>query len=94
MVVAVRSRVMEGHSLAAALSDFPHIFSELYRATIEAGEQSGHLEVVLERLADYTETRQQISQKMSQESSKKLECGRLPSVWILVFLNAMTNSEE
>jgi len=66
MVVAVRSRVMEGHSLASALSDFPHIFSELYRATIEAGEQSGHLEVVLERLADYTETRQQISQKMSQ----------------------------
>ncbi|MGD8568459.1 MAG: type II secretion system inner membrane protein GspF [Gammaproteobacteria bacterium] len=66
MVVAVRSRVMEGHSLAAALSDFPHIFSELYRATIEAGEQSGHLDVVLERLADYTETRQQISQKMSQ----------------------------
>ena len=66
MVVAVRSRVMEGHSLAVALSDFPHIFSELYRATIEAGEQSGHLEVVLERLADYTESRQQISQKMSQ----------------------------
>ena len=66
MVVAVRSRVMEGHSLASALADFPHIFSELYRATIEAGEQSGHLEVVLERLADYTETRQQISQKMSQ----------------------------
>ena len=66
MVVAVRSRVMEGHSLAVALADFPHIFSELYRATIEAGEQSGHLEVVLERLADYTETRQQLSQKMSQ----------------------------
>ena len=66
MVVAVRSRVMEGHSLATALADFPHIFSELYRATIEAGEQSGHLDVVLERLADYTETRQQISQKMSQ----------------------------
>jgi len=66
MVVAVRSRVMEGHSLASALSDFPHIFSELYRATIEAGEQSGHLDVVLERLADYTETRQQLSQKMSQ----------------------------
>ena len=66
MIVGVRSKVMEGHSLASALSDFPHIFSELYRATIEAGEQSGHLDVVLERLADYTETRQQISQKMSQ----------------------------
>jgi len=66
MVVAVRSRVMEGHTLAAGLAEFPHIFSELYRATIEAGEQSGHLEVVLERLADYTETKQQISQKVSQ----------------------------
>jgi len=66
MMMAVRSRVMEGHSLAAALGDFPHVFSELYRATIEAGEQSGHLDVVLERLADYTESRQQLSQKMSQ----------------------------
>jgi general secretion pathway protein F len=66
MMMAVRSRVMEGHSMAAALGDFPHVFSELYRATIEAGEQSGHLDVVLERLADYTESRQILSQKMSQ----------------------------
>jgi general secretion pathway protein F len=66
MMMAVRSRVMEGHSMAAALGDFPHVFSDLYRATIEAGEQSGHLDVVLERLADYTEGRQQLSQKMSQ----------------------------
>jgi general secretion pathway protein F len=64
MVAAVRSRVMEGHSLAVALGDFPHIFSELYRSTVAAGEQSGHLEVVLERLADYTEARQQLTQKM------------------------------
>ena len=63
--MAVRSRVMEGHTMASALSDFPHVFSELYRATIEAGEQSGHLDVVLERLADYTEGRQVMSQKMS-----------------------------
>ena len=66
MLMGVRSRVMEGHSLAAALGDFPHVFSELYRSTVEAGEQSGHLDVVLERLADYTEGRQHISQKMSQ----------------------------
>ncbi len=66
MMMAVRSRVMEGHSMAVALGDFPHVFSDLYRATIEAGEQSGHLDVVLERLADYTEGRQQLSQKMSQ----------------------------
>jgi general secretion pathway protein F len=64
MLLAVRSRVMEGHTLAAGLSDFRHIFPELYRTTVEAGEQSGHLDRVLERLADYTESRQQMRQKI------------------------------
>ncbi len=64
MMAAVRSRVLEGHTLAVALGDFPHVFSDLFRATVAAGEQSGHLDVVLERLADYTEARQQLSQKM------------------------------
>jgi general secretion pathway protein F len=40
------------------------VFPELYRATVAAGEQSGHLDVVLERLADYTESRQQLRQKI------------------------------
>lgn len=66
MMMAIRSRVKEGHSLAVALADFPYVFSELFRATVEAGEQSGHLEIILERLADYTESRQQLSQKMMQ----------------------------
>ncbi len=64
MLMGVRARVMEGHTLATALRDFPHIFSDLYCATVSAGEQSGHLEVVLERLADYTETRQALRQKI------------------------------
>ncbi|RLA00232.1 MAG: type II secretion system protein GspF, partial [Gammaproteobacteria bacterium] len=64
MLLAVRSRVMEGHTLAAGLGDFKHVFPELYRTTVEAGEQSGHLERVLERLADYTENRQQMRQKI------------------------------
>jgi general secretion pathway protein F len=64
MLLAVRSRVMEGHTLATGLGDFPHVFPELYRTTVSAGEQSGHLEVVLERLADYTESRQQMQQKI------------------------------
>ena len=64
MLLAVRSRVMEGHSLAVGLSDFPHVYPELYRTTVEAGEQSGHLDRVLERLADYTESRQQLRQKI------------------------------
>ena len=64
ILLAVRSRVMEGHTLAAGLSDFKNVFPELYRTTVEAGEQSGHLDRVLERLADYTESRQQMRQKI------------------------------
>lgn len=64
MLMGVRSRVLEGHSLATALNDFPHIFPELYRTTVSAGEQSGHLDIVLERLADYTESRQVLTQKV------------------------------
>jgi general secretion pathway protein F len=64
MLLAVRSRVMEGHTLAAGLGDFKHVFPELYRTTVEAGEEAGHLERVLERLADYTENRQQMRQKV------------------------------
>jgi general secretion pathway protein F len=63
MLMAVRARVMEGHALATALEDFPHVFPDLYRATVAAGEQSGYLDAVLERLADYTESRQTLHQK-------------------------------
>ena len=52
IVMGVRAKVMEGHSLADGLGDFPAVFPELYRATVAAGEQSGHLDTVLERLAD------------------------------------------
>jgi len=58
LLLSVRAKVMEGHSLASALSDYPKVFPEIYQATVAAGEQSGHLDPVLERLADYTEDRQ------------------------------------
>ena len=64
MLLAVRGRVMEGHTLAAGLAQFPHVFPEIFRATVAAGEHSGHLDGVLERLADYAESRQQLRQKM------------------------------
>lgn len=58
LLLSVRSKVMEGHTFASALSDYPKVFPEIYQATVSAGEQSGHLDAVLERLADYTEERQ------------------------------------
>jgi general secretion pathway protein F len=66
VLLGVRSRVMEGHSLADGLAAFPQAFPEIYRATVAAGEQSGHLDPVLERLADYTESRQALRQRVSQ----------------------------
>nr|VFK60548.1 MAG: general secretion pathway protein F [Candidatus Kentron sp. TUN] len=63
VVMAVRSAVLEGRPLADALGDFPQVFPNYYRATIGAGEQSGHLDIPLDRLADYTEERQQLQQK-------------------------------
>ncbi len=64
ILLGVRSKVMEGHTLADGLADFPRAFPELYRATVSAGEQSGYLDAVLERLADYTEGRQVLRQKV------------------------------
>ena len=64
IVLGVRSRVMEGHTLADGLGEFPRVFPEIYRATVAAGEQAGHLDTVLERLADYTESREEIRQKI------------------------------
>jgi general secretion pathway protein F len=60
IILGVRSRVMEGHALADGLAEFPGSFPEIYRATVAASEQSGHLDAVLERLADYTDNRQQL----------------------------------
>jgi general secretion pathway protein F len=64
IVIGVRSKVMEGHTLADGLAEFPRVFPEIYRATVSAGEQSGHLDTILERLADYTENREAIRQKV------------------------------
>ena len=64
LLSAVRSRVMEGHALASALGQFPRAFPELFRATVAAGERSGHLGQVLEQLSGYTQARQASRQKI------------------------------
>jgi general secretion pathway protein F len=66
IVMAVRGKVLEGFSLARALAEYPRAFPEMYRATVAAGEQSGHLEQVLEQLADYLETRDDTGRSVSQ----------------------------
>jgi general secretion pathway protein F len=55
LVMGIRSRVLEGHSLASSLAEYPGSFTAMYRSTVAAGEQSGFLDKVLENLAQYSE---------------------------------------
>jgi general secretion pathway protein F len=64
LLLQVRSRVAEGHTLAYALGEFPQVFSEMYRAMVNAGEHAGFLGPVLSQLADYAEQRQYTAQKL------------------------------
>jgi general secretion pathway protein F len=65
ILTSVRTRIVEGYSLADGLKTYPTVFPDMYRATISAGEQSGHLDAVLERMADYTESRQETQQRIA-----------------------------
>jgi general secretion pathway protein F len=64
LILSVRSKVVEGHTLSSAMRDYPEAFSPLFCATIAAGEKSGHLDKVLLRLADYTEQQANMRQKI------------------------------
>jgi len=64
IVAGVRGRVLEGRSLARGMAEFPEAFPDIYRAMIDAGEQTGKLAEVLERLADYAENREALRQKV------------------------------
>jgi general secretion pathway protein F len=64
VLAEVREAVNEGSSLADALGRYPRIFSDLYVNMIRAGEQAGALEIVLKRLADFTESQADLRNKV------------------------------
>lgn len=65
VVTGLRAAVVEGRSLGDAMGDYPAVFPILFPATVAAGEHSGHLDLILERLADYAERRQQLRQRVT-----------------------------
>ncbi len=60
----IRQQIIEGHAFAEALAQHPRIFSPLYVNMVRAGEASGALDVVLERLAEHTEKQARLIAKV------------------------------
>lgn len=66
IILGVHGKVVEGYSLAKSLEEYPAAFSKLYCASVAAGEKSGQLGEVLERLANYLERQQEVQQQVQQ----------------------------
>jgi general secretion pathway protein F len=64
VLAGVRAEVLAGHTLAQALGKYERVFPDIYRSLVKAGEASGELGQVMLRLADYTESRQALQQKV------------------------------
>ncbi|KQP48600.1 type II secretion system inner membrane protein GspF [Pseudorhodoferax sp. Leaf274] len=64
LLAGLRSEVNAGSSFAKALARHPREFSPIYTAVIGAGEQSGHLGLVLDRLAEDLETQQELKSRL------------------------------
>ncbi|MBI2770265.1 MAG: type II secretion system inner membrane protein GspF [Burkholderiales bacterium] len=64
LVAALRAEVNAGSPFAKALSQYPRDFPDIYIAVVSAGEQSGHLGLVLERLADDLEEKHALRAKL------------------------------
>lgn len=64
MLAKIKDSIVEGNSFARSLSLFPGTFSALYINMVTAGETSGALEIVLERLADITEKQQALKNRI------------------------------
>lgn len=66
LLMAVRAKVLEGHTLASGFAQFPSVFPEIFRSTIASGEASGNLDEVLSRLADYMDRQHEMGKKLTQ----------------------------
>jgi len=64
ILARIKDSIVEGNSFENALSLYPGTFSSLYRNMVRAGETSGTLEIVLDRLADITEKQQALKNRI------------------------------
>jgi general secretion pathway protein F len=89
MIHEVRKAVLEGHPLSDALAQFPATFDSLYRTLIKAGEKSGLLAAVMERLADYIEVRQQTRARLMQSLIYPLILTTVAFIVVIILLTSV-----
>jgi general secretion pathway protein F len=64
VLAQIKDSIVEGNSFAGAISLYPEIFSPLYKNMVRAGESSGTIEIVLEKLADIMEKQQKLKNRI------------------------------
>lgn len=87
LLAGLRSEILAGYSLRAALDRYPAAFPAIYRASVAAGEKSGELAEVMNQLADYLEQHGQLQQKTLQAL---LYPAIVAAVALLVVIGLMT----
>jgi general secretion pathway protein F len=87
VLTQIKDAVVEGSSFASALSQYPSAFSQLYVNMVRAGESSGTLEIVLERLADFNEKQQALKSKLQASLAYPI---LMACIGVLVLILLMT----
>lgn len=64
IIIELKDAIKEGQSLAVAMARYPKIFDTTYVQLVRAGEATGKLEMILDRLTEYMERRQEITKKV------------------------------
>lgn len=65
IIINIKDDIKEGRSFADALKKYPKVFENIYVQLVRAGEASGNLEMILDRLTTYLERRAEIKKKVS-----------------------------
>lgn len=85
ILAQIKDSIVEGNTFAGALAMYPGTFSTLYTNMVQAGESSGTLEIVLERLADITEKQQSLNNRIKSALTYPVFMGFI-GVGVLFFL--------
>lgn len=65
ILISIKDGIQEGNSLAEGLKRYPETFENIYIQLVRAGEASGNLEIILNRLVDYLKARDEMGKKIS-----------------------------